>query len=127
VLVLDLDVEEFLVIIAFLPRLLEHLDLVVKQPSAYGGLQLRPADLLPRLLLLGSFNLGLEPRLHADAQRRIECHLRRVPADLGLRVCLTRGRFPDGNVRFPQRLHLKRSWPVGGNGEDERLERGDGL
>jgi hypothetical protein len=80
---LDFHVQRRLVIIPFAPRLPESSDLVVVQFPANQLFQLLVADFLHGFLLLGRLEPRLETRLHAYAERGVECDAVCVAADLG--------------------------------------------
>lgn len=71
-LALHLNLQQPLMIITLPPRPLQLPHLILIQPSPRRLFQLAPTNLRMRLLLLRCAQLGLETRLHPDAQCRVE-------------------------------------------------------
>lgn len=119
-LTLHLQIQQHLMIIPLPPRPPQPLHLLLLQPPPRRLLQLLAPNLLPRLLLLARPQPRLEPRLHPHPPRRVKRRALGVPAHL-LAVAL------DLQKRVPQRLDLKRPGCVGGAGDEEGFQRGDGV
>lgn len=127
-LILDLNLQQPLMIIALALRPLQHPHLILVQPPPSRILQLAPANLGLFALLLGRPDARLEARLHADAQRRVEGDAVGVAAHIGRRrIRLGRRRRLDGDEGVAKGLDLERAGGVCGGDEVERFDGGDGF
>lgn len=114
------------------PRPLQPPHLILLQPPPHNPLQLLPTNLLPRLRLLTRFNPWLEPRLHADPQRRLKPQTARVAAHLDHPPArlTTRRRLPHTDKRLlvaAAGLQRKRTGYVGGERKEGFVVRDCGC